>query len=211
MDFPDDHIGPDGKFHAGDLHSGYRRNAEGNTIRQNSRGKGNGLLGFSEQARTHYKGDTLGAILPSERDILARSGSSGKEPATSNSSQDRLIALQQTGDSRCAVYGTAGNIAGGQTGTSIFDPVLCELAYRWFCPPGGHVLDPFAGGSVRGIVAVQLGREYTGIDLRPEQVAANEVQAASICPQASPRWLVGDSRYLSDMRPLITICPARPI
>src|SRR6185503_17594097 len=25
-------------------------------------------------------------------------------------------------------------------GTSIFDPVLCELAYRWFCPPGGTVL-----------------------------------------------------------------------
>ena len=40
-----------------------------------------------------------------------------------------------------------------QSGTSIFDPVLCELAYRWFCPPGGTVLDPFAGGSVRGIVS----------------------------------------------------------
>jgi hypothetical protein len=39
------------------------------------------------------------------------------------------------------------------TCTSIFDPVLCEIAYRWFCPSGGTVLDPFAGGSVRGIVA----------------------------------------------------------
>ena len=38
-------------------------------------------------------------------------------------------------------------------GTSIFDPVLCEIAYRWFCPEGATVLDPFAGGSVRGIVA----------------------------------------------------------
>src|SRR5690606_1049376 len=37
-------------------------------------------------------------------------------------------------------------------GTSIFDPVLAEIAVRWFCPPGGTVLDPFAGGSVRGIV-----------------------------------------------------------
>ena len=36
--------------------------------------------------------------------------------------------------------------------TSIFDPVLCELAYRWFCPSGGKIIDPFAGGSVRGIV-----------------------------------------------------------
>lgn len=26
------------------------------------------------------------------------------------------------------------------SGTSIFDPVLCEIAYRWFCPPGGTVL-----------------------------------------------------------------------
>lgn len=37
--------------------------------------------------------------------------------------------------------------------TSIFDPVLCELAYRWFCPQGGAIIDPFAGGSVRGVVA----------------------------------------------------------
>lgn len=44
------------------------------------------------------------------------------------------------------------------SGTSIFDPVLCELAYSWFCPLDGKVLDPFAGGSVRGIVAAYLGR-----------------------------------------------------
>jgi len=39
---------------------------------------------------------------------------------------------------------TAHPDAAVQSGTSIFDPVLCELAYRWFCPPGGTVLDPFA-------------------------------------------------------------------
>ena len=80
------------------------------------------------------------------------------------------------------------------TGTSIFDPVLCEIAYTWFCPPGGHVLDPFAGGSVRGIVAAVLGRKYTGIDLRPDQVAANEEQAKDIVPDNLPRWIEGDSR-----------------
>src|SRR5882724_9329726 len=61
------------------------------------------------------------------------------------------------------------------SGTSIFDPVLCELAYRWFCPPEAQVLDPFAGGSVRGVVASLLGYLYTGVELRGEQVAANEV------------------------------------
>jgi len=62
------------------------------------------------------------------------------------------------------------------TGTSVFDPVLSELIYRWFCPLGGKILDPFAGGSVRGIVAGYLGFGYVGIELRPEQVDANERQ-----------------------------------
>ena len=81
-------------------------------------------------------------------------------------------------------------------GTSIFDPVLCELAYRWFCPPGGVVLDPFAGGSVRGIVASKLGREYIGCDLRAEQVAANRDQAEDLCDDPVPVWHVGDSRQI---------------
>ena len=80
------------------------------------------------------------------------------------------------------------------TGTSIFDPVLCEIAYRWFCPPGGAVLDPFAGGSVRGIVASKLGRPYTGIDLRAEQIDGNRSQAEQICGDPMPRWVCGDSR-----------------
>jgi DNA modification methylase len=81
------------------------------------------------------------------------------------------------------------------TGTSIFDPVLAELVYRWFSPPDGTVLDPFAGGSVRGIVASKLGRGYVGVDLRQEQVAANEAQAEAICAadERSPIWHVGDS------------------
>ena len=92
------------------------------------------------------------------------------------------------------------------SGTSIFDPVLAELAYRWFSPPGGHVLDPFAGGSVRGIVASVLGRQYTGIDLRAEQIAANEPQAARICAGGiMPRWIVGDSRNAAALAPGPTI------
>ena len=76
---------------------------------------------------------------------------------------------------------------------SIFDPTVCELAYRWFSPEGGQIVDPFAGGSVRGIVAGALGRRYWGCDLRPEQVAANEAQADEIAPAARPVWVCGDS------------------
>lgn len=84
--------------------------------------------------------------------------------------------------------------AEGGSGTSIFDPVLTELAYRWFSPPTGIILDPFAGGSVRGIVASKLGRQYVGIELRAEQVKANKIQGDDICDDPMPDWRCGDSR-----------------
>lgn len=87
--------------------------------------------------------------------------------------------------------------AEGQTGTSIFDPVLCELAYRWFCPKGGVVLDPFAGGSVRGIVASVLGMQYHGCELRGEQVAANRAQA-HLGTGPTPQWYCGDSSCIRE-------------
>lgn len=82
-----------------------------------------------------------------------------------------------------------------ESNTSIFDPVVCEIAYSWFTSPGATVLDPFAGGSVRGITAAYLGRDYHGIDLRPEQVEANRKQWGQLPnpPEAKPTWYQGDS------------------
>lgn len=111
-------------------------------------------------------------------------------------------------EGRAKVLESLGSARRRQTGkkaedwsqTSIFDPVLCELAYRWFSPPGGQVLDPFAGGSVRGVVASRLGRPYFGVDLRPEQCEANRRQAAAICAGEAhpPEWVAGDSLDVLD-------------
>lgn len=85
-------------------------------------------------------------------------------------------------------------------GQSIFDPVLCELVYRWFTPRGGMVLDPFAGGSVRGIVAAVTGRRYVGVDLSDAQVQANRWQDEDFRLRGvygddrAPVWITGDSR-----------------
>lgn len=95
-------------------------------------------------------------------------------------------------------------VTGG--GASVFDPVLTELAYRWFTPEHGTILDPFAGGSVRGIVAGVLGRHYTGIDLRDEQVDANYEQSERIgslnrYPEdVFPNWVTGDSIEVTDRK-----------
>lgn len=96
------------------------------------------------------------------------------------------------------------------TGTSIFDPVLCEVIYNWFCPEAGIVFDPFAGGSVRGVVAEMLGRHYIGIDLSEKQVDANQMNAdkLGVCPV----WHCDDSRnadaYIPDgSADLVFSCP----
>ncbi len=70
--------------------------------------------------------------------------------------------------------------SGQKTGISIFDPVLCELSYKWFNTANGNILDPFAGGSVRGIVAAKLGYNYLGNDLRSEQIEANRENAKEV-------------------------------
>lgn len=98
-----------------------------------------------------------------------------------------------------------------KSGTSIFDPTLCELMYRWFCPEGGQIVDPFAGGSVRGIVAGLMGYKYHGIDLRQEQqVTANEEQRREIALDCKITYVCGDSITELDNAPpadFIFSCP----
>jgi hypothetical protein len=119
---------------------------------------------------------------------------------------NRAIAGGGTGKNSAFMFRTANGYEAGEeaqqtgSGTSIFDPVLCEVAYRWFCPPGGSILDPFAGGSVRGIVASHMGMRYTGVELRAEQVAANRAQA-SIAGEPPPEWICGDAK---DIPTLVT-------
>lgn len=85
---------------------------------------------------------------------------------------------------------------------SVFDPFLCEILYTWFAKKDYKVLDPFAGGSVRGIVASVCGLDYTGIDLREEQVKANREQLHILDKfdgLTSPTWIIGDSDNMDSL------------
>lgn len=102
--------------------------------------------------------------------------------------------------------------APGLEGTSIFDPVLCELGYRWFTPHAdSNILDPFAGGSVRGVVAKVLGHNYTGIELRAEQVSANYANAREMAIDGV-NWICDDSLNIDnhiddETQDLLFTCP----
>lgn len=136
-----------------------------------------------------------------------------------NKNKQGLLHKGETIDTASGESWDGGRSAWQNNGTSIFDPVLCELCYRWFCPAGGQIVDPFAGGSVRGVVAGLLGFRYYGIDLRQEQIEANVEQRDRIIGPSLPgmeadgnavQWACGDSRDLVGEAPLadfIFSCP----
>lgn len=99
-------------------------------------------------------------------------------------------------------------------GTSVFDPVLCEVMYKWLTPhPDSEILDPFAGGSVRGVMAEKTGNRYTGIDLRKEQIDANNANAIEIGVDLDKiNWIQGNSLNVDTLVPnkevdLVFTCP----
>lgn len=153
-------------------------------------GRGQNLLKFSKTAQIG-----VGGVKPTGRNRLTPGGGSRSEKtawtnygkagngrglaeAYSSGAPGSLGKLYADGNKTKLADYQADNPT--ETGTSIFDPVLCEILYKWFCPQGGMVLDPFSGGSVRGIVSGYLGNPYTGIDLSSDQVQANLNQAAEI-------------------------------
>lgn len=54
---------------------------------------------------------------------------------------------------------------------------LMEYLIRLITPPGGTVLDPFAGSGTTGIAAANLGFEFIGIEMNAEYFAIAEARA----------------------------------
>ena len=96
-------------------------------------------------------------------------------------------------------------------GTSVFDPVLMESLCDWYVPRPRHhnvrhrpvvVIDPFAGGVVRGWVAAAKGLLYIGIDVSHTQIEANEAQIGPPGKFAfahRPCWIVGDGENIGEL------------
>lgn len=53
---------------------------------------------------------------------------------------------------------------------AVYPPELIEPCVLAGCPSGGTVLDPFSGSGTTGIVAVNHGRNYIGVELNPDYV-----------------------------------------
>lgn len=81
-------------------------------------------------------------------------------------------------------------------GTSNFDPVLAEIIYKWFCVPGGKILDPFGGEQTKGVVAGELGFQYTAVEFRQDQVDLNKSKT-NVYPAVT--YICGDSNNIKEL------------
>lgn len=76
-------------------------------------------------------------------------------------------------------------VTGINDGVSLLDPVLAELAVKWFAPKkeGNKCFDPFAGDTVFGFVSAYLKNEFIGIELRKEQADLNNARVQGMAAQ----------------------------
>lgn len=64
--------------------------------------------------------------------------------------------------------------------SAAFPVELPKWFIKLFTQPGDVVLDPFIGSGTTAVAAIQLGRQYCGIDVNPEYVEMSRTRVADI-------------------------------
>jgi DNA modification methylase len=93
-------------------------------------------------------------------------------------------------------------------GVSLLDPVMAEIACRWFGLENCKTFDCFAGDSVFGYVSAYLGNEFTGIELREEQAKLNNERVTGM----AARYICDDGQNVAqhiepNSQDLLFSCP----
>jgi len=89
--------------------------------------------------------------------------------------------IGDNGESREGTLSKSSLVGTYNNGVSLLDPVMAEIAFKWFGMDEGKAFDPFAGDTVFGYVCGSLGGIFTGIELRKEQADLNQAR----CDEAS--------------------------
>lgn len=81
---------------------------------------------------------------------------------------------------------------------SVFPAPLVEwILLRYGGPPGGRILDAFAGGPVRAVVSTIMGYSYCGFEIRQEQIDENNRALAKL-ELVGASFVLGDGRFMED-------------
>jgi len=53
---------------------------------------------------------------------------------------------------------------------SVFNPQLAQMILAGYCKPNSKIFDAFGGGGTRGYIATKMGHDYTGVEIREEEI-----------------------------------------
>ena len=73
---------------------------------------------------------------------------------------------------------------------AVYPIKLIEPCILAGCPKGGVVLDPFSGSGTTGIVAINNGRNYIGLELNPEYAEMSLERIKDECPNTLEEFFV---------------------
>jgi DNA modification methylase len=134
------------------------------------------------------------------------------------SAEQRILReyVGDTGQAReAAPQSTNGRLWWDEHGrVSIFNPELAGMLVEAYTLKGDHIFDPFGGGGTRAAIAAALGRSYTGIEVREEEVDRVNARLAELGLSDLARLSHGDSTgllskdtYPSGSADAVVTCP----
>lgn len=91
---------------------------------------------------------------------------------------------------------SAGKAFGYQSTASIFNPQLASAIYAMFAKGCSRVVDPFAGGGTRAILAAAHGMEYAGTEIRKDEARSDNERIGAAGYSGAARVVVGDARKM---------------
>lgn len=156
-----------------------------------------------EKGQKHTEPAKPGYARAGKKDGDTRNGKGYDPPALANPGNvvDRLYTASEV----AALLGGPAdllrmNVGGGQMGgdefssqnEAPFSERLAEHFVRSWCPPGGLVVEPFAGSGTTPAVALRWGRRCVAFDLRESQVALARKRLAAETPLAL--FAAGDAK-----------------
>lgn len=63
---------------------------------------------------------------------------------------------------------------------SVFNPYLCMCLLRGYAPKNANIYDPFGGGGTRAIISTTMGHNYTGCEIRQEEIDGVQKRAKKL-------------------------------
>lgn len=113
-------------------------------------------------------------------------------------SEDSFFDTQPLGDAKSSVWTVAN---GSKSRTSKhparFPPGLVLPCIRATTEPGDLVIDPFSGSGTTGLVAVEEGRRYLGIELQQRWAEESRLALALGCPVCRAALAAGETPVAS--------------